>query len=100
MHKLMLCLALLFWVALPICLLLLPVDHFDEGPSHCPSMLFLGKPCFACGLTRAVQHLIHGDWTGARQFNPAVGFLFPALALGYVWLLFKLIVACRKSIRV
>ncbi|MCX7980918.1 MAG: DUF2752 domain-containing protein [Bacteroidia bacterium] len=67
----------------PLILLLLPADFFDEGPVVCPSRLFLGVECPGCGLTRATQHLIHGDWQIALDYNPLVLITTPILL--YLW---------------
>jgi hypothetical protein len=38
----------------------------------CISVLLLDKQCYACGMTRAVQHLIHFDFNAAANFNKLV----------------------------
>jgi hypothetical protein len=51
---------------------------------HCPSSgLFAGCQCPACGLTRAMSRLLHGDLTGAWGFNPLV-FLVLAVMLAVI----------------
>jgi len=69
-------------VAIPVVLLLLPADFFDEGESICLSVQLLGKSCHACGLTRSIMHLIHFDVGEAVYYNslsllvaPLIGFL-------------------------
>lgn len=52
-----------------IVLLILPADFFDTGQSICISVLLLNKQCYACGLTRAIQHLIHLDFKSAYAYN-------------------------------
>lgn len=69
---------------LPLLLLLLPADFFDDGPAVCPSQLFLGVECLGCGLTRATQHLLHLDWQIALDYNPLVLLTTPFLA--WLWL--------------
>ena len=49
-------------------LLLLPASYFDEGQSMCISVLIFDKQCYACGMTRAVQHLIHFDFDAAAHY--------------------------------
>jgi len=40
---------------------------------NCPSSgLFAGCNCPACGMTRAMSRLLHGDLIGAWNFNPLV----------------------------
>lgn len=63
----------------PLVLLLLPADFFDEGPVVCPSRLFLGVECPGCGLTRATQHLVHGEFQVALDYNPLVLITTPVL---------------------
>jgi len=74
---------LVFWVAVPIILLLLPKTYFDTGTPLCPSMLILGEECPGCGLTRACMHLIHFDFEEAYIFNALCFIVFPILA--FTW---------------
>lgn len=47
----------------------------------CPiSGIFAGCNCPACGMTRAMSRLLHGDIIGAWDFNHMVFFLFVAMA--------------------
>lgn len=50
-------------------LLYLPADHFDEGQSMCVSVLLFDMECYACGMTRGIQHLLHFDFKEAWAFN-------------------------------
>lgn len=50
-------------------LLILPADFFDEGDSVCVSVMFFDLECYACGMTRAIQHLIHLDIQAAYTYN-------------------------------
>ena len=52
-----------------VTLLILPSDFFDEGQSMCLSVLLADTECYACGMTRAVQHMIHLDFEAAAEFN-------------------------------
>jgi hypothetical protein len=60
-------------LVLPIVLWVLPASFFDKGQSLCLSVLLLDKTCYGCGITRAVQHCMHGDfligYAGADYFN-------------------------------
>jgi hypothetical protein len=58
-------------------LLILPATFFDEGQSICISVLLLDKQCYACGMTRAVQHLIHFDFNAAANYNKLVFIVVP-----------------------
>ncbi len=71
------------YVAIPITLLLLPATYFDNGESLCLSILLLGQECYACGMTRAMMHLIHLDFADAVYFNPISFLVLPLLI--YVW---------------
>ncbi len=81
----------LFWIYIrlgvfilvPIVLLLLPGDQFDEGPPLCISVLLFKQECYACGMTRAAQHLIHLQFEDALYYNPLIFIVFPILA--FVW---------------
>lgn len=68
---------------IPIILLILPASYFDEGQSICLSVLLLDKSCYACGMTRAIQHLIHLDFTTAWEFNKLSLIVFPLLSFSY-----------------
>ncbi len=50
-------------------LLLLPADFFDTGESVCLSVQFFDMQCYGCGMTRAIQHLIHFDFHEAYDYN-------------------------------
>jgi len=70
-------------VAGGIMALLLPASYFDQGESICYWRQTWGVCCPGCGTTRAVQHLIHGDWKTAYYYHPLV--FVTAIALGWVW---------------
>ncbi|GEM_PF-808624 len=63
----------------PVVLLLLPADFFDYGASICLYRRLLQVECPGCGLTRATQHLIHGEWHTALAYNPLVLVTTPIL---------------------
>ena len=44
---------------IPMVLLVLPADFFDSGRTVCLSVILFNKTCYGCGITRAVDHLIH-----------------------------------------
>jgi hypothetical protein len=70
-------------LVLPIILWVLPASFFDKGQSLCLSVLLLDKTCYGCGMTRAVQHCMHGDFLTGYQFNPLVVIVLPLLI--YLW---------------
>ncbi len=63
----------------PLVLLFLPVDTFDTGQSICLSKMLAGMECYACGMTRAIMHLIHFDFEGAWNFNKLSFIVTPML---------------------
>jgi hypothetical protein len=67
----------LLLTAIPIGLILLPSDYFDQGESICISRLLLDRECYGCGITRAVQHLLHGEVRAAIVLNPAAVVVTP-----------------------
>jgi hypothetical protein len=67
----------------PIVLLFLPATFFDSGDTICFSVLFFDQECYACGMTRAIQHLIHFDFVKAISFNKLSILVFPLLIISY-----------------
>ncbi|HQK96451.1 MAG TPA: DUF2752 domain-containing protein [Bacteroidia bacterium] len=68
---------------IPVVLLILPADFFDKGQSICISVLLLHRTCPGCGMTRAVQHLIHLDFQTAFMYNKAIVIVFPLMVYLY-----------------
>ena len=83
---------LYFLLVIPIILLGLPSDCFDSGQTICLSVLLFGQECFACGLTKGIQHLLHLDFSCALHFNPLSFIVLPVL----VWIWIKEIRRARK----
>ncbi len=86
-------------LALPLVLVCLPASFFDHGQSLCLSVLLLHKECMACGLTRAVQHLIHFEFEAAWHFNKLVVVVFPILAFLWLKWTYKAVNAVRTKDR-
>jgi hypothetical protein len=82
-HKIFLKIRLGGLLTIPFILVSLPASFFDKGQSLCLSVLLLDQECFACGLTRSVQHLVHFEFQAAWQFNKLVVLVFPILTI--VW---------------
>lgn len=80
---------------IPIVLVILPANFFDNGESICLSKLIFDIECYGCGMTRAIQHLIHFDIQIAVSFNPLSIVIFPILF--FVWL--KLVIKYYYSLR-
>lgn len=87
----------IFLAALAITLLALPADFFDNGQSICISVLLLNKECYGCGMTRAIQHLIHMDFSSAYAYNKLSFIVFPLFAGMTLWELHKLYKASRGN---
>ena len=68
-----------------ITLLFLPKDFFDHGKPICISVNVFHRECYACGLTRATQHLIHLDFDGAAKFNRLSFVVVPLLIYMIIW---------------
>jgi drug/metabolite transporter (DMT)-like permease len=62
-----------------VILIFLPKDYFDEGQSVCLSVVFFDLKCYGCGMTRAIQHLIHLDFKEAFEYNKLSIIVFPLL---------------------
>jgi len=70
-------------VLLPIILIILPADFFDKGNTMCLSVLLADQECYGCGITRAIQHLIHFNFEKAYAFNKLSFVVLPLMI--YVW---------------
>lgn len=64
-------------IAVPIVLLLMPADFFDQGRPMCLSVLLLDQECVGCGITRAVMHFVHLDFDTALNYNKLVLLVVP-----------------------
>ena len=64
---------------LGIVLIILPKSYFDTGQSTCISVLLFDIKCYGCGMTRALQHLIHFDFNSAYDFNKLSFIVLPLL---------------------
>jgi len=47
------------------------------------SVVFFDRECYACGMTRAIQNIIHFDFFVAYQFNKLSVIVFPLFVLTY-----------------
>jgi len=96
-------LRLLFWVTVPVTLLVLPKTYFDTGTPLCPSILLLNEECPGCGITRACMHLIHFDFERAFDFNALSFLVFPIFAFAWAkwfwadWKQFQALRSPRKQ---
>ncbi len=76
----------LFYIAVPVSLVILPVDFFDHGQAVCLSVLLFHRECWGCGFTRAVMHMVHFDFDTALEYNRLAFIVLPMLAA--MWLSF------------
>ena len=83
MKRFLLILYLLVLILIPIVLIVLPADFFDKGDSICLSVFLFDSECYACGMTRAIQHLIHFDFSVAYAYNKLSIFVLPLLIISY-----------------
>jgi len=68
------------YILVPMVLWVLPANFFDQtGLVVCVSRWLLDSECYACGLTRAVQHAMHLDFAVAYALNPLVVLVLPLL---------------------
>ncbi len=84
-------------IVIPILLLLLPASFFDEGQSVCLSVLLLDIECYGCGMTRAIMHIIHFDFSTAWTYNKIAFIVFPIMAYLYIEFFFKELEVFKKS---
>ncbi len=71
------------YILFPAILLFLPGSFFDNGTSVCVSKVLLNMECYGCGMTRAIMHLIHFDFTGAWEYNKLSFIVFPLIS--FLW---------------
>ena len=74
---------LIVLVFIPILLVILPSDYFDRGNSICLSLFLFDTECYACGMTRAIQHLIHFDFLTGYNYNKLSIIVLPLLIYSY-----------------
>jgi len=82
---------LIILLVIPIVLLILPADYFDSGQSICLSVLIFDINCYACGMTRAIQHLIHLEFIAAYNFNKLSIIVLPLIIVSYISTIKKII---------
>ena len=68
----------------------LPATFLDNRPSLCLFRLATGRSCPGCGMSRALWHLLHGNFRQATSYNWRVLLLAPLLACLYLRLLFRI----------
>ncbi len=73
----------LILILIPFVLIILPANFFDSGSTICVSVFLFDTECYACGMTRAIQHLIHFNFLTAYSYNKLSVIVFPLLVLSY-----------------
>jgi hypothetical protein len=74
-----------------ITLLILPANYFDTGRATCVSVILFDLECYGCGMTRAIQHLLHLDFEKAYEFNKLSFIVLPLAIIMIAWELKKVI---------
>ena len=74
---------LVLLILIPITLIILPANFFDNGKSVCLSVMLLDIECYGCGITRAIMHLIHFDLEEVLYYNILSFIVLPILI--YTW---------------
>lgn len=86
-----------FLITLSSTLIILPATFFDSGQSICLSVLLLNRECYGCGMTRAIQHLIHFDFEMAYHYNKLSFIIFPLFVFAILNELLKLYSQVKKE---
>lgn len=77
----------------PIILWLIPSTTFDahsqDDFSICPSKFIFDFECLGCGMTRAVLHFHHFEFSEGVYYNTGVLVIYPALIALWFMLVFK-----------
>jgi hypothetical protein len=73
----------------PLFLLIMPSNYFDTGESLCLSVRLFDIQCFGCGITRAIMHLIHFEFSAAWSYNKLSFLVLPVLIMFWLYLLGK-----------
>lgn len=71
------------YIGVPVVLLCLPATFFDHGKSISLFELAGVEDYYSKGMTRAVMHLIHLDFSIAWEYNKLSFIVFPLIA--WVW---------------
>ena len=75
------------WCAIGLMFVVFFIVLYNFNPTEtniyprCPSKALTGYDCPGCGSLRGMHALIHGKWAEAWNFNPAIFFAIPLIAL-------------------
>lgn len=75
----------------------IPSNFFDNGKSNCISILIFNEKCYGCGMTRAIQHMLHGEFSIGYEFNKTAILVFPFLVILWLFDTIKLYLFLKKS---
>lgn len=75
---------------IPLVFLFLPADYFNNGKSVCVSKTVFDVECYGCGITRAIQHLIHFQFEEAWHFNKLSFIVAPLIIFLWIKHMFKI----------
>ena len=68
-------------IVLPIIIIFLPENYFDNRERICLSKVFFNEECYACGLTRACKHLLHLNFEKAFAYNMGSFIVLPIFSI-------------------
>ena len=85
-------------LALPIFLLVLPKNYFDQGQSISLFALLGVENYYSEGMTRACMHLIHLDFEGAQSYNALSFVVLPLLILVWAAFLYRNFLLLQNSL--
>jgi hypothetical protein len=83
-RKVLITIFIVILAAIPVVFLILPANYFDGKESICLSQVIFETECYGCGMTKAIQHLIHFYVSNALKYNYLSIIVLPLIA--YLWL--------------
>lgn len=86
---------LVLLISVPCVFVAVPIDFFDSGQSVCLSRVFFDVSCYACGMTRALKHLVFFDFSTAWDYNKLSFMVLPIV----IWLWIVEILRIKRGIR-
>jgi hypothetical protein len=82
---------------IPLILFMLSSDFFDSGQSICLSLVLFNQKCYGCGMTRAIQHLIHFEINKALYYNKLSFTTLPILLFLWMKEIYKIAAILRNK---
>ncbi|MCR5849802.1 MAG: DUF2752 domain-containing protein [Bacteroidaceae bacterium] len=65
----------------------------------CPTRLIWGIPCPACGTTRAVRAIFHGEWLASLHYNPLGLVVSLAMVVVPIWIVADTVTGSSSLLR-